>query len=430
MNILLDYFFPITSIEPTPAASTAFLKQVCVVAKPKSGQEGNVGTIYSCSSMTAVAARTDNAEAQQLFDAGMSKVFVLLASDLYLSTFLEGHESDFFTLLISSDFSDADITPTAASGTVTISSYANLVSGTHDVVTVCGQAFTAQAGAATLGTATFQAATSNDATAASLAAQINSHAVTSVLVHAVAVSAVVTITALNTGSGGNALTLGYTDNDTNVGATKSGTTLSGGDGLFAGAFVGVIGIASTDDTINATRAATANYCAFHTTSSNKAKNMFYAFGKLLSNSLDWKNQQFITMPIADDVDTLGDANGLFDDKVSFVLDDSEFGKRLGLFAQGGKAIVAPYIKRNLQIDMQSSALSYVSGNQPAFTKVQAALLQDELEKVMQAYIDRQWIEAGTVSVTLEEENFVAAGAIDIAEPGALWRIFGEMTETL
>ena len=36
-KILLDYFFPITAISPTPQASTAFLKQVLAVVKPKVG---------------------------------------------------------------------------------------------------------------------------------------------------------------------------------------------------------------------------------------------------------------------------------------------------------------------------------------------------------------------------------------------------------
>ena len=86
MKILLDYFFPITAITPTPSASTGFLKQVCLVCKPKTGQEGNVGTIYSCTSMALVAARTDNTNAQQLFNAGMSRVYILLADDLDLET--------------------------------------------------------------------------------------------------------------------------------------------------------------------------------------------------------------------------------------------------------------------------------------------------------------------------------------------------------
>lgn len=434
MNILLDYFFPISTIEPTPEASTAFLKQVCVVAKPKSGQEGNVGQIFTCTAMSQVSARTDNTEAQQLFNAGMSKVYLLLADDLYLEEFLEGHETDFFTLLISSDFDKDDITATQATGTITITDYAALVSGTDDVITVGGVAFTAQAGAAVLGEATFQAATSDEATAASLAAQINAHAVASTKVVATVDGDDVLLTAVADGSEGNDVTLTYTDNDTNVGATLSGLSagkLSGGDGLYAGAFEGVIGVSSDDDSFLATQAAIANRCAFHTTSTNKAKNMFYAFGKMLSNALNWRNQQYISMPVADDVDTLGEANGLFDDKISFVISDSEFGERLALFCAGGKAIVAPYIKRNLVLDLQSAALSYISGNQPAYTKKEAALLEDELQKVMLEYVeDKKWIEAGEAEVSLQEDNFVASGEFNIAEPKALWRIFGEMRQTL
>lgn len=310
MNILLDYFFPIKAIEPTPAASTAFLKQVLVVVKPKVGATED--TITLCTSMSAVAAFTDNVEAQQLFNAGMGRVFVLAVDVLTtLDTFLVGHESDFYTILISSDFNDTEM-----------------------------------------------------------------------------------------------------------------------DAAEFGAFTGVIGMASTNDAKNITRAAIANRSAWHSNGTNKAKNMFYAFGKLLSNSLNWRNQQYITMPLADDVTTLGAAESLFDDKVNFVISDTEFGNRLALFCAGGKAIVAPYILKNLQIDLQSAALSYVSGNQPAYTLKQAALLEDELQKVVQDYIDDESIEAGTVEVELNEDNFVAAGNINVAEPKALWRIFGEMRQTL
>jgi hypothetical protein len=434
MNILLDYFFPITSIEPTPEASTAFLKQVCVVASPKDGGV-TAGVLTLCTTMTAVAAlvgTSAQAEVQQLFNAGMNRVYILPMDDLDLADALEGHESDFFTVLISSDFDKDDVNATASTGNVTITSYANLLTTTPDTVTIDGTVFTAQSGAATLGTATFQAATSNAATAASLIAQINAHAVTSTKVLASAgATGVVVITALESGPSGNALTLAYADlGSATVGATVSGATLTGGDGLFLGAFVGVTGVSSTDDSFLATQAAISNRSAFHTTSGNKAKNMFFAFGKMLSNASDWLNQQYIQMPVADDVSTLGDCENLFDDKINFVMSDSEFGNRLGLFAAGGQAIVAPYIKRNLQIDMQSAALSYVSGNMPAYTKVQAALIQDELEKVIQSYIDRQWIEQGIVSVTLVEDNFVANSDINISEPNALWRIFGQMKQTL
>ncbi len=136
------------------------------------------------------------------------------------------------------------------------------------------------------------------------------------------------------------------------------------------------------------------------------------------------------MPNADDVETIGDAETLFDARISFVISDAEFGERLALFAAGGKAIVAPYIKKNLELDFQSAALAYISGNQPAYTKKNAALLEDELDKVLKGYVESQQIESGTCQVLLEQDNFVASGYMNIAEPRALWRVFGEMRQTL
>jgi len=116
-----------------------------------------------------------------------------------------------------------------AEGNATITSYANLITGTADKIKVGTIEFVAQAGAATLGTATFRAATSNAATAISLAAQINAHATTMLLVKARAVGAKVLIKALAGGTGGNSIALVYTNGDANVGATVSGATLTGGE---------------------------------------------------------------------------------------------------------------------------------------------------------------------------------------------------------
>lgn len=309
-KILLDYFFPITAIEPTPAASTGFLKQVAAVVKKKSG--GTAPAYHAITSSSQIATYTDNVDVAQLFAAGMNKVHLFVMDDLDLADMMETYKGEFYTLLISSDFNKAEK-----------------------------------------------------------------------------------------------------------------------DAADYGEFDGVVGWASATEADAAEFAAEANHVGFLGHATNKSKSMFYAFGKLLSNALGWKNQQYITMPFDDGVDNLGDAETMFDDKVSFVMSDDEFGKRLALFAVGGKAIVAPYIKKNLMIDLQSTALTYVSGNQPAYTKVQAALLEDELmKKIQTAYIDTKLIESATVEVTLVQDNFVANGNINIAEPKALWRIFGEMQQTL
>lgn len=311
-NVLLDYFFPITAIEPTPQASTAFLRQVALVVKPK---DMVTPQVTLCTTPTAVAALTDNVDATQLFAGGMSRVYLVVSDDLDLATLLNANQGLFYTVLISSDFVKADM-----------------------------------------------------------------------------------------------------DDD--------------GESLIdLGTFPGVLGLAEEDKAFLAVKAAEANTCAFYT-AGNGAKNMCFAFGKLLSNQVAWRNQQYIAMPFADDVTVLGDAEQLFDDKISFVLSDDEFGDRLGLFAVGGKAIFAPYVVKNLEIDLQSEALSYISGNQPAYTVTNAALLEDELSKVIQRYIDQQLIEAGLIEISLVQNNFVANGNINIAEPRALWRIFGELRQAL
>lgn len=127
------------------------------------------------------------------------------------------------------------IAAVAATGSATITNFANLLVTTPDTITVAGVVFTAQAGAATPGTATFQAATSNTATALSLATQINAHATSGPLVTATANLAVCSIVADTAGTGGNSLSLLYTDNGSgNIGATVTGSgTLTGGTALQA-----------------------------------------------------------------------------------------------------------------------------------------------------------------------------------------------------
>lgn len=426
MKILLDYFFPISSIDPTPQASTAFLKQVCVVVKPKAGQEGNVGQIFVCTNMTQVAARTDNTESQQLFNAGMAKVYLLLADDLDLEVPMDSNQGLFYTVLVSSDFVDDDIvsevdTPAVAASLVkadlTFTAKTAGVAGNSIQVEFLDNVSAGEETAHASGNLITVKIESGVSTATQIKAAIDD---------SISVQALISV-AIAAGQGAVAQTAFAADNLEN----GADAILGAGPGLLVGTFKGVVGIASDDTGVCADQAAIANRCAFFKKTANGSKNLFYAFGKLLSNAANWSNQQYITMPFGDDVDELGEANSLFDDKVSFVISDDEFGQRLALLACGGKAITAPYIKRNLEIDLQSAALTYISGNQPAYTKTQAALIEDELQKVMDTYINvRKWIEAGVVEVLLIQDNFVGNAEMDIAEPKAFWRIVGEMRQTL
>lgn len=425
-KILLDYVFPISVITPTPAASTAFLKQVCLIAKPKAGQEGNVGQFFECTNNAAVAARTDNLNAVQLFAAGMSKVIILLADDLDVGAFLDENPGEFYTLLVSDDFDDADLGEVVSIAGVKASLKIEDILYTAKNEGVAGNAITityvddGTAGSETVGVVGTAITVHMDA-GASTATQIS----TAVGLSAPAMALIDKV--VDAGDGGD------------VQAAHTVQNLAGGvdeeteegSGLTLGGFKGVVGVQSQDADFAAEQAAIENRCAFFSSVTHKAKNLCYAFGKLLSNPVTWNNQQYVTMPVNDGVDELGEANSLFDDKVSFVIADSEFGTRLGLFAAGGKAIVAPYIVKNICIDLQSKALQWISGNQPAYTLTNATLLENRLqEDVINSYISRALITAGIVEISLVEDNFRAAGAINIAEPKALWRVASELRQTL
>lgn len=412
-KFLLDYVFPISVIDSIPAASTAFLKQIAVVAKPKTGQEGNVGELYECTSMSQVTDRTDNTEAQQLFNAGMSKVYILLADDLDLEDYLETHRGKFFTLLICSQFTEADVE--ASQATLTVQSKLTFTSvGTGSAQNAITVAFT---GGATAGAEVVTVV--NKAISIQIESGVSTATQIKAKFDAKAEAIALATCAIESGQGSATLT------------TASAANLAGGDGIFLGTFEGVTGIATDDGTFAEEQAVIKNRCAFWMQSSTGAKNMFYAFGKLCSNLVNWLNQQFLEMPFADDIDELGEANSKFDDKVSFVLEDEEFGKRLGLFCAGQKAIVAPYILKNLRIDMQSRALTWIAANQPDYTPKEAALLEGTLQKdVIDVYIARGWISSGTITISADQGNFVASGEIEVPAPKALWRVFNQMTETV
>jgi hypothetical protein len=413
-KFLLDYVFPISVITPTPAASTAFLKQAIVVAKPKAGQEANVGSLYECATMTEVAVRTDNTNPQQLFNAGMSKVFILLANTLDLSEALNEHGPEAYTTLLTDDWDQDDLEATAATlvkAQLTFTAKDTGAAGNDISVEFLTGGTAGNESVSVVGKKISVTIESTVSTATQIKTKIDLSAAAMLLIDPVTIG----------GGGGATAQASFVE-----------ASLAGGDGFALGAWDGVLGMSFDDADEAAAFAAAENQVGFFHDAANGAKNMFFAFGKLLSNLSNWTNQQYIAMPVDDGVDQLGEANSLFDDKVSFVISDEEFSKRLALFAVGGKAIVAPYILKNVRIDLQSKSLQWISANQPDYTIKQAALLESHLQEeiINKRYVATNLISAGVISISLLQDNFVATGGINVAEPKALWRVFGEMRSTL
>lgn len=199
------------------------------------------------------------------------------------------------------------------------------------------------------------------------------------------------------------------------------------------ALTGFSGVAgwSTDDATKAenyAKISTANNTAFIDPSANNGDNMYWAFGKLLSGAL-WKNQQFIGMP-ADGITTLlGTAETYFTKRLSFVLKSEEFGNRLAFFVNRGRAIVAPYIYEEFQLDLKSWALTYINTNMPSYNNVEASKLESHLlQKANNKYIASGMLDALTISISADQDNFIMSGNIKVSEPKATWRVIADLQE--
>ena len=340
-DILLDYTFSVNPRVPMPAASAAYIKQILVIVKPlNSGANAAEGEkkketksqetksqetkfqgsqtsgsqtpkevkIVRCTSKWQVSSLTANTDVEALFDAGMTEVYVLPSETLDVTAKVESSK-DFFTILISSDF-----------------------------------------------------------------------------------------------------------------------TLSEAVLFKRGTFKGVVGYSFTGIVEAKAFAIVEKQCGFYGSVGNGARNMFSAFGKLLSQPV-WRNQQYAQMPYSDGVDDLGVARVMFNDRLSFVLTSKEYGNRLAFFAAGRQAITAPYIYENLTLDAQSAALNYIAANNPDYTLAQASLLENALQSVLERkYVATNLVTAAGVSIELVNDNFRANGTITVPQPKALWGIDVELIQ--
>lgn len=199
------------------------------------------------------------------------------------------------------------------------------------------------------------------------------------------------------------------------------------NGFDAGDFAGVVGWTVE----NREQAKNWGYgnsnVGFYDLDVNGSKNMYYAFGKLLSAN-NWKNQQYIEMPFGSGISSINQAELMFEDSISFVLTSEEYQNRLALFASNRRAIIAPYVYEELTLKLQSKALQYISLNQPNYTEAEASLLEDALQGVVDGYVEQGILTHGKVVVSLTDEQFVAQASINIPEPKALWRIKATMKQ--
>lgn len=105
-DALLQFAFPITTESSSVSANTAYLHQVLAVCKPKGATPAG---ITLCTSSAAAAVLTDNVDVLELFSAGLTQVYVCVNADLNIDALVNPVLSNFYTVLISSDFTTGDL---------------------------------------------------------------------------------------------------------------------------------------------------------------------------------------------------------------------------------------------------------------------------------------------------------------------------------
>lgn len=198
-------------------------------------------------------------------------------------------------------------------------------------------------------------------------------------------------------------------------------------GLKLGSFAGVVGYTFSDKSAAKEFAVQEKQCGFYGLAKNKSENMFFSFGALLSGD-PWSNQQFIAVPNDDGITEKGDAEALFEDRVSFALTSEQYGHRLGFFVVGGAAIIAPYVIEDVKLALQSMHVQYVSANKPQYTMTEAKVLEEVLQDVIDGYVSKKLIARGSITVTPDQDDFVASVAVSVTKPSALWRLKGTLTQ--
>lgn len=167
-------------------------------------------------------------------------------------------------------------------------------------------------------------------------------------------------------------------------------------------------------------------CAFYDPEDEDGILMYRAFATILSDS-QWKNHQLERL---DDtgifgITDLGDANDLFDSKVSFALTDPEFKTCLALMAAGKYTITSPYLLMTVKVLTQSLFAQYLSLRNPSFTIREAGLIESYLNNNLdQALIQNGQIEELKITVDLDEtlEDWFVQGTLEVRRPRAIWRM--------
>lgn len=151
------------------------------------------------------------------------------------------------------------------------------------------------------------------------------------------------------------------------------------------------------------------------------------FGYFLTQ-VYWRNNQYHVLSSdnpASAVSTLGEAESLFDKRISFYLDGSD-GATLGFFGCAGDSITKTYLNRLIQLETQEAITSYIQNNEPNDTTVQRINIEEAAMGVIEKYEQYPYFYLNAdkdnyINILKSDDMYFVDGeaAIKIAEP--IWR---------
>ena len=191
-------------------------------------------------------------------------------------------------------------------------------------------------------------------------------------------------------------------------------------------FAGVRAFVDFDQALIEAHVATVNVCGFYSEGAvADIYNPLRAFGELLSAPF-WTNQQYVNSTSdVGTVKTLGLAETLFDDRISFWMSDLTSGIRLGFFVAGGMSITTPYITKEVELELQYRSHNHIVVNQPFKIQVEIAQLERIGQKVLSGYVSIGYLDGGAVNtykVMDLGELFVVNAELTTSPSVALWRM--------
>lgn len=151
------------------------------------------------------------------------------------------------------------------------------------------------------------------------------------------------------------------------------------------------------------------------------------FGYFLTQ-VYWRNNQYYVLSgdnPASTVTTLGEADSLFEKRISFYLEGNE-GPTLGFFGCANEAITKTYLNKLIQLETQQAITSYIQVNEPNDTAVQRVNIEEAAMSVIEKYEQYPYFyldadKDNYINILKSDEMYFVDGEAEIKIADPIWR---------